>query len=70
MSEFKNYVKTGITPMRPYVPGEDLTGVSLTEGVVPEEGGMIACDPNNESDMWYVAPEYFEDNYEEYNNED
>ena len=65
MSEFRNYVKKSIQPMRPYVPGEDLDaqGISVWDGDVPEEGGMVAVNPKNLDDKWYVAKAFFEDNY-------
>jgi hypothetical protein len=64
---WKPYRKAGITEMRRYVPGEDLTGVSVNkrdydEGLV---GGMIARDPENPGDRWFVANEYFVNNYVE-----
>ena len=36
---FRPYRKKGVTEMRPYVPGEDLSGVSVSETDTPEEGG-------------------------------
>jgi len=62
---YKNYRKKNVQPMRPYVPGEDLTGVSVSDEDTPEEGGMIAINASDESDRWYVAKQFFEDNYEE-----
>ena len=62
-SEFKNYIKTVGQPMRPYIMGENLTGISVWEGDVLEEGGMIAQNPKDTSDMWYVAKQFFEENY-------
>ena len=64
LSEFKNYRKKNLQPMRPYIPGEDLTGVSVNKEDTPEEGGMIAVNPNNPNDMWYVGKQFFADNYE------
>ena len=61
---FANYRKKAVQPMRPYVPGEDLTGVSVSDADTPEEGGMIAKNPNNPADQWYVAKQFFLDNYE------
>jgi hypothetical protein len=49
--------------MKPWSPTEDMTGVSVTEGEVPEIGGMIAIDEFNTADMWYVAKKFFVDNY-------
>lgn len=60
---YKNYIKKTVQPMRPYVPGEDLTGVSVSAEDTPEEGGMIAFNPNNGKDKWYVAKKFFEENY-------
>lgn len=65
MEDWKWYRKKGLACMRPYIPGEDLTHISLSETDIPEEGGMIARNPNNPlNDQWYVAKKYFEDNFE------
>ncbi len=66
--EYTEYRKTGTVFMRPYVEGEDMTGISLSEADKKLEtlvGGMIATNPNKENDFWYVAKEYFDENYEE-----
>jgi hypothetical protein len=56
--------------MRPYVPGEDMTGVSVS---APDymllagnrnPGGYIARNPKNHADQWYVSQAYFEENLE------
>lgn len=65
MEGFKNYRKKNVQPMRPYVVGEDLSGVSVSAEDTPEVGGMIAINPNNPADQWYVAKTFFEDNYVE-----
>jgi hypothetical protein len=62
---YKNYRKKNVQPMRPYVPGEDLSGVSVSAEDTPEEGGMIAYNPDNPADKWYVAKAFFEANYVE-----
>lgn len=66
MSELKNYRKKNVQPMRPYIEGEDLTGVSVS----PEDkkldslvGGMIAVSASNPDDKWYVAKVFFDENY-------
>ena len=64
MSEFKEYRRRGTSMMRPYVPGEDLTHVSVSEADTPGEGGMIARNPTDHSDQWYVAAEWFQENFE------
>ena len=60
----KMYRKKHLQPMRPYAVGEDLSGISVSEDETPEDGGMIAINPNNPDDKWYVAKQFFEDNYE------
>lgn len=61
----KNYRKKNVQPMRPYVPGEDMAGISVNKEDTPEEGGMIAVNTSNPEDRWYVAKKFFLDNYEE-----
>jgi len=65
---FKDYVKKGVQPMRPYIEGEDLTGVSVSDSDKELDtlvGGMIARNPNSPDDQWYVAKVFFEENYQE-----
>lgn len=63
-SRFKQYRKKSVTWARPYEPGEDLTYVSVSMADIPAcEGGMIAINPENEADQWYIAKEYFESNF-------
>ena len=62
---WKKYRKTAVQEMRPYVPGEDLTGISVSPEDTPEEGGMIARNSDNHADQWYVAKDFFAKNYEE-----
>jgi len=50
--------------MRPYILGEDLSGISVSEQDTLEDGGMIAVNANNPDDKWYVAKQFFIDNYE------
>lgn len=64
MSTFKNYRKKSIQAMRPYIPGEDLTGIAVNTEDMPEEGGMIAVNASNPKDQWYVGKKFFADNYE------
>ena len=72
MSEFKQYRRKGFSEMRPYVEGEDLTGIGLSspdhllQTHNPDEfaQGYIARNPKNHADMWYVAKRYFDDNLE------
>ena len=64
ITTYKMYRKKALQPMRPYIPGEPLTGVSVSPEDTPEPGGMIAINPANLQDKWYVAKEFFEKNYE------
>jgi len=62
---FKQYRRTGLSEMRPYVLGEDLSSVSVSDEDTPEtDMGMIARNPKNHADQWYVAKKYFDDNLE------
>ena len=63
--KYKYYRKIGMQPMRPYIPGESLDGISVNKEDTPELGGMIAENPENEEDRWYVAKVFFEENYEQ-----
>lgn len=65
MREWKRYRKVQISEMRPYEPGEDLTHISVNEVDTPELGGMVARNPIDPRDQWYVAKKYFENNYRE-----
>ena len=58
---WKKYRKTALQEMRPYVLGEDLTGVSVADGETPKFGGMIARDA--QGSRWYVSPEFMSENY-------
>ena len=65
MSEWKQYKRKGLSEMRPYVLGEDLTGISVAKVDNPQKDmGMIARNPKNHKDQWYVARKYFEENLE------
>jgi len=68
MSEFKQYRRKSISEMRPYVEGEILDGVSVSDADKsngsPLLGDMIARNPKNHEDKWLVAREYFLDNLE------
>jgi hypothetical protein len=65
MSGWKEYRKSAVQEMRPYIPGEDMTDISVSEGDTPEPGGMIARNSDDHGDQWYVAKAFFEKNYEE-----
>jgi len=64
MNEFKQYIRTNIAEMRPYILGEDLSNISVNRVDNPRtDMGMVARNPNNHDDMWYIAKEYFETNF-------
>ena len=60
---FKYYSKPAVQPMRPYEVGEDLTNISVSNADFPVSGGMIAVNPKDDKDMWYVSKAFFEENY-------
>lgn len=50
--------------MRPYIKGEDLSGVSVSEADNPETDlGMIARNPDDHADQWYVSRQWFTDKF-------
>jgi len=62
---WKQYRRIGLSEMRPYIKGEDLSNISVNDEDNPEtDMGMIARNPENHKDQWYVAKEYFENNLE------
>ena len=64
--EWKKYRRTNFAEMRPYIRGEDLTSISISNvDKLENDIGMIARNPKNHKDQWYVARKYFEDNFEE-----
>jgi len=67
-AEFEKYQRVDMAELRPYVPGEDLKGVSISEADLkagsPKPGDMVARNPKNYDDTWLVAKEYFEDNFD------
>ena len=65
MSEFKQFKRKGLSEMRPYVKGEDLSTISVSPEDDPENDmGMVARNPTNHADQWYVARKYFDENLE------
>lgn len=62
---WRYYKRKGSSQMRPYVPGESLEGISVSpEDQPPEEGDMVARNPDNHADQWLVAKAYFEKHLE------
>lgn len=65
---FKQYRRKQIAELAQWVPGFDMTRVSVSdadkENGSPKEGDMIARNPINHADKWLVAWQYFNDNFE------
>ena len=65
---FTKYRRKQIAELRPYVKGEKLKGVSISDADKkkgsPKIGDMIARNPKNHNDRWLVAKKYFKDNFE------
>lgn len=66
LTPWKQYRRTNVAEMRPYIPGEDLSTISVNPVDTPGPGGMIARNPKNHEDQWYVAEQYFKDNFAEH----
>lgn len=66
MSEFKEYNDVTVLEVRPYVKGEDLTGVNVPEGINPEKDkGYIAREVTLPDNPWYVPKKDFKENFVE-----
>lgn len=68
-SEFKQYrLRHKLSELRPYVEGEDLTGVSISapdrDHGSPKVGDMIARNPDHHNDQWLMSADYFAANIE------
>ena len=63
--EWKQYKRSNVSEMRDYVPGEDLSNISVSKEDAPKIGDKIARNPANHDDQWLVAKEYFIANFEE-----
>ena len=65
---FKQYRRTQIAEMARWVPGMNISGVSISkpdqEAGSPKDGDMIARNPKNHADKWLVSAQYFADNFE------
>lgn len=65
MSDWNQYKRKGLSEMRPYIKGEDMSNISVSKEDDPENDmGMVARNPKNHDDQWYVARKYFDDNLE------
>lgn len=65
--EFKKYRRIEIAELRPYIPHEDLKDVSVSNRDEPltDSGGMIARNPRDHKDQWYINGQYVRRNFKE-----
>lgn len=66
--KYQRYQRKQFAELRPYVPGEDLTGVSVSKADAdngsPQPGDMIARNPKDHADKWLVSAAYFSENFD------
>ena len=64
---FRQYRRKQIAELRPYIPGEEVSGISISaedrNAGSPKAGDMMARNPKNHADQWLVAAKYFADNF-------
>ena len=67
MTEWQTYKRIGFARMRPWVPGMNMEGVSISEADrrngSPKPGDMIARNPEKETDRWLISEDYFKANF-------
>ncbi len=65
----KTYRKKHLQPMEPWTLDSNMKWVSVSQKDVengsPQDGDMIAYNPNLDADRWLIAEKFFNDNYEE-----
>lgn len=65
---FKQYRRSQIAELRPWLPMDDIALVSISgpdkANGSPKTGDMIARNPKNHTDQWLVTAIYFADNFE------
>lgn len=65
---FTKYRRTSTAWLRPHEPGEDMSGISVSDpdrNRIHEAGGMVAINPADPADQWYVNRDYFRSNFAE-----
>jgi len=64
---WKRYRRKEFSEMRPYVVGENMNGINISDADrnngSPKIGDMIARNPKNHNDQWLVAQKYFAENF-------
>lgn len=69
-NEWKQYKRKGLSEMRPWTHNDGNRESLINKGIscgpedTPEVGGMVARNPQNHDDQWYVSKQYFEENLE------
>lgn len=64
--EWKLYQRRGAIEARPYVSGEDMNKISVSESDKERpnlDGGMVCRNPDNANDQWYCSADYFAKHY-------
>ena len=68
MPEYKPYRRKSIAWLADWIPGFDMTGVSISGADLangsPNPGDKIARNPTNHDDKWLVSAAYFASNFE------
>lgn len=63
LSEFKTYKRRHLSEIRSYVPGDDMTNISISEKDKaegsPKIGDMIVRNPIDHTEQWLISHEYF-----------
>jgi len=60
------YQRVGSIEARPYEPDDrnnPRISISMADALKPLDGGMVARNPANHDDLWYIAREYFAKHY-------
>lgn len=67
-AEWKQYRKKTLGEARPYVVGEDMTGISVSDVDAakgsPKDGDMIMRQPHDHTDQYLVEAEQFKTTYD------
>ena len=63
MSEFTEYNRIGKVQIRPYIPGEIMSNISVSEADKGCTEGYIARDNDNPEDKWFISADFFAKNY-------
>jgi len=62
--DFVDYFRIQNVEARPYVPGEDVSAVTMSESYTPQEGDMIARNPRDRDVLFLIPRDVFVTTYE------